>query len=67
MKKVIDYVPKTKRHAIADAYVDDDGMWIILKDGWEATRMDYGCHTIHEYTVAELKWQIAGIKQIKEA
>ena len=67
MKSIIEYVPQSKRQAIYDSYVDADGMWIILNDGWEATRMDYGCHTIHEDTISELKWQIAGIQKIKEA
>lgn len=58
---ILKYVPKEKREAIHDAYRDDDGMWIVLKNGWEASRTDSGCHVIHEDTIKELRYQIAGI------
>lgn len=58
---ILKYVPKGKREAIHDAYRDDDGMWIVLKNGWEASRTDSGCHVIHEDTIKELRYQIAGI------
>ena len=62
--KILSYVPKSKREAIQDAWRDSDGMWIILKDGWNADRMDFDCHVIHEDTVADLRWQIAGIRKV---
>ena len=65
-EQIMKYVPKTKKDAIYDAWEDSDGIWIMLKEGWNADRMDYNCHTIHEDTVAELKYQIAGIKRRKE-
>lgn len=61
--RIMKYVPKSKVEAIDDAFKDDDGMWIFLKDGWEASRMDRHCHTIHEDTIAQLRYQIAGIKR----
>lgn len=64
-KAIIDYIPKTKREAVRDAYKDEDGYWICLNEGWEATRTDSGCRTIHEDTIADLKYQIAGIQRVK--
>ena len=62
-EKIMKYVPKMKREAIYDAWEDSDGMWIMLKEGWNADRMDYNCHTIHEDTIKELRYQIAGIRK----
>jgi hypothetical protein len=64
-KAIIDYIPKTKREAIRDAYRDEDGYWVCLNEGWEATRTDSGCRTIHEDTIADLKYQIAGIQRVE--
>ena len=64
-EQILRYVPKSKMEAIRDAWEDSDGMWIILKNGWNADRMDYNCHTIHEDTVADLRYQIAGIRKCK--
>ena len=59
------YVPKGKREAVRDAYRDEDGYWICLNEGWEASRTDAGCRTIHEDTIADLKYQIAGIRKAR--
>ncbi len=64
-EQILKYVPKSKLEAIEDAWEDSDGMWIILKDGWNADRMDWHCHTIHEDNVRDLRWQIAGIRKEK--
>ena len=64
-KEIIDYVPKTKRKAVRDAYKDEDGYWIYLKEGWEASNTDSGCRTIHEDTIADLRYQISGIRKVK--
>ena len=64
-KRILKYVPKTKLEGIDDAWEDSDGMWIVLKEGWNADRMDHVCHTIHEDTVKELRYQIAGIRKVK--
>lgn len=63
-ERIMKYVPKTKREAVSSAWIDSDGMWIVLKDGWNADRMDWNCHTIHEETVRDLRWQIAGIRRV---
>lgn len=63
MKSIMDYIPKSKIESVADAFVDSDGMWIYLNDGWEASRMDIGAQCIHEDTIKELKYQIAGIRR----
>lgn len=65
-EQILRYVPKSKIEAISDAWQDDDGIWITLKDGWNAERMDRGCHTIHEDTIQQLRYQIAGIKRESE-
>lgn len=60
---IMKYIPKSKRHTIESCWKDSDGYWITLKDGFNAGRMDNGgCHTIHEDTIAELRYQIAGIE-----
>ena len=61
---IIRYVPKSKREAIRDAFCDEDGMWIWLHEGWEASRTDSGCHVIHEDTIRDLRFQIAGIRKV---
>jgi len=62
-EKLLRYVPAAKREAIRDAYRDQDGIWICLRYGWEASRTDSGCHVIHEDTIAGLRYQIAGIRR----
>ena len=64
--KIMKYIPKGKREAIDEAYRDSDGYWIYLKEGWNADRMDWNCHTIHEDTIKDLRYQIAGIARAKE-
>lgn len=65
-QSILKYVPALKREAIRDAYRDQDGIWITLRDGWEASRTDSGCHVIHEDTISDLKYQIAGIQRIEQ-
>lgn len=61
---IMRYVPKSKREAVRDAYRDEDGFWICLREGWEASRTDSGCHVIHEDYIKDLRYQIAGIKRV---
>ena len=65
-EQIMKYVPKSKSEAIIRAYEDEDGIWIYLKDKWEASRTDMGCRVIHEDTVKQLKYQIAGIRRISD-
>ena len=65
--KILNYIPQSKKEAIRDAYRDEDGYWICLHEGWEASRTDSGCRTIHEDKISDLKYQIAGIQRIEEA
>lgn len=60
-ESVMRYVPKRKIKAIKEVWRDEDGYWIILNEGWNADRMDFRCHTIHEDTIPDLRYQIAGI------
>ena len=59
--RIMKYIPKSKIDAVSTAWIDDDGMWIILKEGWSADRMDSNCRTIHEEYIKDLRYQIAGI------
>ena len=63
-QSVLKYVPAAKREAVRDAYKDQDGYWICLLEGWEASRTDAGSRTIHEDTIADLKYQIGGIRKV---
>lgn len=63
-ERILKYVPQKKKEAVADAFKDSDGYWIFLKDGLEASNMDSGCHTIHEDTIKELRYQIGGISKL---
>ena len=62
-EQILNYVPKSNIEGIRDAWQDDDGIWICLKEGWEASRTDRRCHVIHEDTIKQLRWQIAGIRK----
>lgn len=64
--QLLKMVPKSKQEAIQDAFEDSDGMWIYLKPGWNADRMDWDCRVIHEDTIAQLRYQIAGIRRVAE-
>ena len=58
------YVPKSKKEAVREIFHDDDGYWIFLKEGWEASRTDSGCRVIHEDYISNLRYQIVGITKI---
>lgn len=62
--RIMNYIPASKKDAIRDAYRDEDGYWICLREGWEASRTDRECRTIHEDKISDLKYQIAGIQRI---
>lgn len=63
-RNIIKYFPKNKLESVDECYKDSDGYWIFLKENWNADRMDYNCHTIHEDTINELRYQIAGIRKV---
>lgn len=65
MKPIIEYVPKKLRCAVDEAWKDDDGYWISLKEGWENCE-DQECDIIHEDTIADLKMRIKGIWTTEE-
>lgn len=58
------YIPKKlyKAGAIQDAFVDSDGYWIWLNDGWYSYDAADDCGMVHEYTIKDLK---CAIKQIR--
>ena len=61
-KGILKYVPKSKRAWVWSCYKDSDGYWIVLHNGYYATRTDARCHVIHEDTIAQLRYQIGGIE-----
>ena len=65
-EQIMRYIPKGKREAVYDEWEDSDGIWIMLMEGWNADRGDYRCRTIHEDTVKDLRYQIAGIRKLSE-
>ena len=63
-KAILKYIPKSKRDGVKSCFRDSDGIWIWLKDGWNADRMDSDCHVIREDYINDLKYQIAGIRKV---
>lgn len=73
--QIMKLIPKAKKDAVYDAWEDSDGVWIMLKEGWNADYMDSECRTIHEggedsgqslsETIKELKFQISGIRKVR--
>ena len=59
--RIMRYIPKSKHKAIRACWQDSDGYWITLKEGYNADRTDNNCRTIHEDTISQLRYQIAGI------
>lgn len=53
MRSWIDAIPREVLPAISDAWHDNDGYWVILRDGWRIDnyRREY---SIHEDTLAEI-------------
>lgn len=51
---ILNYIPKRALPAIYDAWHDDDGYWVMIRQGWHIE--DYVApHTIHEDTLAEIR------------
>jgi hypothetical protein len=61
MAGLLKYIPKRFHEAVRDAYYDDDGYWVCLKDGWVDGIM--GCHVIHTDTITELRQEARLIKK----
>lgn len=49
------YVPKKLKDAIDDVWVDPDGYWVYLNEGYTAYDHGSDCGTIHECTIADLR------------
>ena len=70
-QQIIRMIPKNKKAAIREVYQDQDGIWIILNEGWNADGMDWDCRTIHcggddepiDRTIEDLKDQIKQIRR----
>lgn len=70
--QIMRMIPKAKKAGIREVYQDSDGIWIILKEGWNADNIDITCRTIHcggedesrESTLKDLRYQIDGIRKL---
>lgn len=60
-RRILRYVPEGKKSIIQSCWKDSDGYWIMLVEGYTAERTDRHCRTIHEDTIKDLRYQIAGI------
>jgi hypothetical protein len=63
--KILKYIPKSKQAAIKSCWHDSDGYWITLNEDYNADNTDDNCKTIHEDTIKQLRYQIAGIRRTK--
>lgn len=54
MANILNYIPKRALPAIRDAWHDDDGYWVMIREGWHIEGY-FAEHTIHEDTLAEVK------------
>ena len=66
-------IPKSKKTAIRELYIDSDGIWIALEKGWNADGMDYPARLIHcgededdasPEVIEDLKYQISEIRKL---
>ena len=57
------YIPDRLDDAVDSAYVDGDGYWIYLNDGYTAYDGGEACGIIHTYTVSDLKEDIKTIRK----
>ena len=54
MTSIMNYIPRRVWPAIRDAYHDDDGYWVCIREGWHIDNY-YAEHTIHEDTLAAVR------------
>lgn len=62
---LMNWIPKRYREAISDAYRDQDGIWVCIKEGWTCDETVCGsARTIHE---DDLKRILECVKTIKKS
>lgn len=54
MPNILNYIPKRALPAVRDAFHDEDGYWVMLREGWHVEGY-FAERTIHEDTLAEVK------------
>ena len=54
MNSIMKCIPKQYQKAVRDAYHDDDGYWVCLREGWHIEGY-FAERTIHEDTLAQVK------------
>ncbi len=60
------YIPKKLMGCIEDAYINDDGYWIYLAEGYTAYDGGSDSSTIHEYMIADLREAIKSIRKVEQ-
>lgn len=67
--KIMRYIPKSKQSAVKEAWIEDSlcsecrcSYWIHLNEGWHFSRLDEGARLVSQDTIADLRYQIAGIE-----
>lgn len=61
-ERIMKYVPRSKQAAIEHTWHDNDGYWILLRNGWR--NGNWGGRTIHEDTIRQLRKEIAAIEKL---
>ena len=51
---ILSVIPKKALPAISDAWHDDDGYWVMIREGWHVKDY-YAERVIHEDTLDEIK------------
>ena len=71
--RIMKYVSKKKKSAILECWIEDSlcteypcSYWIRLKEGWHFSNLDTGCRIVSQDTIADLRYQIAGIEPYEE-
>ena len=57
------YIPKKKYDAVRVAYVDTDGYWAYLEQGYTAYDGGEDCGVIHDYNITDFKESIKTVRK----
>lgn len=63
---LLNWIPKRYHAAISDVYLDDDGIWVCIREGWKCDETVCGAErTIHEDTLEAVLQCVKTIKRDK--
>lgn len=54
MAGILSCIPRRALAAVSDAYHDEDGYWVMLREGWHVDGY-FAERTIHEDTLEEVR------------